>query len=161
MISSQKVVTLAYKLTDDTGTVLDQAPKADPFLYLHGANNIIPGLENSLEGMNIGDKKTIKVDAANAYGELNPSLKLQVNKSMFPAGEPIQAGDEFSGSLDGQNNVIFRIEAIEGENVYIDGNHPLAGKDLTFDVEVISVRDATKEELSHGHVHGPGGHHHH
>jgi FKBP-type peptidyl-prolyl cis-trans isomerase SlyD len=160
-IASGKVVNLIYSLKNDQGEVLDRADSDSPFTYLHGAQQIVPGLENALEGMKAGDKKSVQVEPAEGYGELNPDLKLTVNRSQFPGKVEIEAGMQFEAhSPDGQG-VVFTVESVEGDKVKIDGNHPLAGQRLHFDVEVVSMRDATEEEKAHGHAHGADGHHHH
>lgn len=160
MIQTGKVVELAYSLKNSEGEVLDQADARDPFLYLHGASQIVTGLETALEGCDVGDKRSVTVQPADGYGEINPELKLVVNRTQFPQDVQIQEGMQFEAhSPDGQG-IVFTVEAIEGEKVHIDGNHPLAGQTLHFDVEVLKVRDATEEERSHGHAHGGDGHHH-
>lgn len=162
MIKSGKVVDLKYTLTSTEGEVLDQSDAANPFTYLHGADQIVPGLENALEGCKVGDKKKVTVAPAEGYGEKNPNLKLAVSRGQFPPGMEVEVGMQFeaNGGADGEG-MVFTVEAIEGDKIHIDGNHPLAGETLNFDVEVLSVRDATEEELEHGHAHGPDGHHHH
>jgi FKBP-type peptidyl-prolyl cis-trans isomerase SlyD len=160
-IKNGKVVDLAYTLKSTDGEVLDQAEKDDPFTYLHGGSQIVPGLESALEGCKAGDKKKVSVEPAEGYGVKNPDLKLVVSRAQFPADVEVESGMQFRAhSADGQE-VIFTVESLVGDKVHIDGNHPLAGETLHFDVEVLSVRDATKEELEHGHAHGPDGHHHH
>lgn len=161
MIKSGKVVNLAYTLKSSEGELLDRADAKDPFTYLHGASQIVPGLENALNGLKTGDKKQVTVAAAEGYGEVDPGLKLVVKKSQFPKGAELEAGMQFETQTPDGHGVVFTVEAIEGENVRIDGNHPLAGQTLHFDVEVLGVRDATEEEVEHGHAHGGDGHHHH
>lgn len=161
MIKKGKVVSLSYLLKNSKGEELDRADKADPFTYLHGASQIVPGLENALEKLKEGDKKQVTVSPKEGYGEVDPNLRLSIERSVFPAEMPLKPGIQFEASLgeDG-GEAVFTIQAVEGDRVVVDGNHPLAGETLHFDVEVVSVRDATKEELSHGHVHGEGGHGH-
>lgn len=161
MIKNGTVVNLAYTLTNDEGEVLDRADAKDPFTYLHGVGQIVPGLESALEGGKVGDKKKVSVAAADGYGEVNADLKLVVNRSQFPKGAELEEGMQFETSgADGQG-MVFTVEKIDGEKIHIDGNHPLAGQALHFDVEVLSMRAATEEEMSHGHAHGEDGHHHH
>jgi FKBP-type peptidyl-prolyl cis-trans isomerase SlyD len=160
MIANGKVVNLAYTLTDSEGEVLDQADANEPFAYMHGSAQIIPGLESALVGLKQGDKKKVTVEPANGYGELNPDLKLTVKRTQFPADAELETGMQFETQTPDGHSIVFTVEEIEGDTVTIDGNHPLAGETLTFDVEVLSVRDATKEELAHGHAHGGDGHHH-
>lgn len=159
-MSQARVVTIHYTLTDAEGTVLDSSRGGEPLSYLEGAQNIIPGLEKELLGAKAGDKKTVKVPAAEAYGEKRQDMVMQVPKSQFPADMKFKVGDRFRGGADG-HAPIFTVASIETDTVTLDGNHPLAGKDLNFDVEVTEVRDATSDEMSHGHTHGPDGHHHH
>jgi FKBP-type peptidyl-prolyl cis-trans isomerase SlyD len=161
MIKNGTVVNLAYRLTNDSGEVLDQADAKEPFTYLHGSGQIVPGLENALEGAQVGDKKKVSVAPAEGYGEMNPELKLVVKRSQFPAGAKIAAGMQFQANGPEGEDLVFKIDAVEGDEVHIDGNHPLAGCTLHFEVEVLSMRQATEEELEHGHAHGEDGHHHH
>lgn len=159
-IQNGSVVNLAYTLKNSEGDVLDQATGTDPFTYLHGAQQIVPGLESALSGLKSGDKKSVKIAPADGYGEVDPSLKLTVNRTQFPAGMDIKPGMQFETQTQDGHGILFTVEGVNGEKVSIDGNHPLAGQTLHFDVEVLGVRDATAEEKAHGHVHGPGGHHH-
>jgi FKBP-type peptidyl-prolyl cis-trans isomerase SlyD len=161
MIKSGKVVGLSYLLTNSDGEELDQATRDEPFVYIHGGNQLVEGLETALNGMGIGDKKKVTVAPAQGYGELDPSLRIVVKRSMFPENVELVPGMQFQANVTDDQVRIFTIHAIDDEGVKIDGNHPLAGQTLHFDVEIISIRDATKEEMEHGHVHGPGGHHHH
>jgi len=157
-IAKNKVISIDYCLKNDAGVELDKSTPKDPLFYLHGVGQLVPGLEKALEGLKTGDKKTVTVSPSEGYGELNPSLKMSIDRSQFPDGDPIEPGMQFVADTD-KGPVTFTIEGIEGTKVKVDGNHPLAGVTLHFEIEVRSVRDATKEELTHGHVHGPGGHH--
>lgn len=159
-IKSGRVVDLAYQLKNTQGEVLDQADANDPFTYLHGAQQIVPGLEVALEGLNVGEKKKVSVQPAEGYGEVNAELKLTVNRTQFPPNANIDAGMQFETHTPDGQSIIFTVEKVVGDQVHIDGNHPLAGQTLHFDVEVLKIREATEEEMSHGHVHGAGGHHH-
>jgi len=157
-IAAQKVVTLDYTLTDDDGTVLDQSQDGQ-FTYIHGASNIIPGLENALADKSAGEKVSVRVPPEEGYGVRNESMTQIVSRDMFENVEEIQVGQQFHAqSPDGQTFTI-TITAVDGDDITIDGNHPLAGAHLNFDVEIVDVRDATAQEIAHGHVHGPGGHH--
>ena len=160
MISNGKVVELSYSLTDSDGEVLDRADAKEPFTYLHGASQIVPGLETALEGLKKGDKKKVVIEPAEGYGDEDPELKMIVNRTQFPKDVELEVGLQFEANSPTGEGVVFTVEAIEGDKVHIDGNHPMAGVTLHFDVEVLNVRDATKEELSHGHAHGAHGHHH-
>lgn len=157
---NQRVVTMYYTLTDKDGTVLDSSRGGEPLEYLEGAQNIIPGLEKELLSLKAGDKKKVTVPAAEAYGEKRDDLVLQVPKTQFPADAAFKVGDRFRAGGD-HHSPIFTVVSVGETEVTLDGNHPLAGKELYFDVEITSVRDATKEEMEHGHAHGPDGHHHH
>lgn len=161
MIKTGKVVHLGYSLKNSGGQVLDKADSSQPFTYLHGAKQIVPGLESALEGLKVGDKKNVVVAPGEGYGEKNPELKLAVSRSQFPEGVEIQPGMQFEAHAQDGQGVVFMVESIEGEKINLDGNHPLAGETLHFDVEVLGVRDATDEEQKHGHAHGPDGSHHH
>ena len=157
-IEPQKVVTIDYTLTDDKGVIIDRSEGGN-FAYLHGAQNIIPGLENALEGKSAGDEVQVSVEPQEGYGERNDELAQEVPREMFGDNEP-EPGMQFNAQTpDGQMITVTVIEA-EADKVVIDANHPLAGVNLNFDVKVLEVREATEEELSHGHVHGAGGHDH-
>ena len=155
-----RVVSIHYTLTDDAGTVLDSSREGgEPLVYLEGGGNIIPGLEKALIPLKGGDKKIVNVPAKEAYGEKRDDMIARVPRAQFGKDAALKIGDRFqSGSS--HHSPVFTVIALEGEEVVLDGNHPLAGKDLHFDVEITHVRNATEEELSHGHVHGEGGHHH-
>ena len=160
-IEANKVVTMNFKLTDDQGNILDSTEHGGPFSYLTGKNNILPKLEEAVNNMIIGTKKQIKLDAENAYGNYNEQIVQVVGKENFPEDFVLEVGMEYMASNPDGVQMPFVITEVRDEDVTIDFNHPLAGKNLNFDVELIDVRDATQEELTHGHVHGPGGHHHH
>lgn len=158
-IAENKVVTLNYTLKDSSGTVIDKSDDGS-FVYLHGASNIIPGLENALAGKTSGEKMNISIAPEDAYGERDDSRIEAVPRNMFPADTDIEPGMQFHAQgPDGQSMSIV-VVSVEDDKVNIDGNHPLAGVELNFDVEVMEVRDATTEEIEHGHAHGPDGHNH-
>ena len=157
-IANDHVVSFHYTLTNAEGETLDQS-QGEPLAYLHGAGNIIPGLEKALEGKNLGDKFTVNVSAADGYGEYNPDLVQEVPAQMFQGVDNIEAGMQFQAQTDDGVQIV-TVKAIEGDNIIVDANFPLAGQDLTFEVEIVEIRDASAEELEHGHVHGAGGHHH-
>ena len=153
LIGDKLVVTIHYKLTDDSGNVIDSSEGKDPLTYLHCAKNIIPGLENALVGKIQGAKLQVKVDPAEGYGSSKPELVTQVEKSLFEGVDQLEVGMTFQAQApDGSNQQIV-VKKVEGEKVTIDANHPLADVNLNFDVEVVGVREASEEELSHGHVH--------
>jgi len=158
-IESNSVVTLHYVLKDNEGTIIDQSDD-DSFLYLHGAMNIIPGLENALAGKSAGDELSIKVAPEDGYGLKEEERIQEVPKDMFEGAEQIEPGVQFHAqSPDGQAVVVTVVE-VKDDVVVIDGNHALAGVDLNFDVKIVDVREASEEEIEHGHVHGPHGHAH-
>ena len=154
-ISKHKVAGIHYTLRDNDGNILDSSEGRDPLYYLHGEGNLIPGMENGLDGKSPGDKFQIKVAAEDGYGVRDPEMIQAVPKSAF-GGQPMEIGMQFQTN---QGQVV-TVTEIGDEEVMIDANHPLAGQELNFDVEIIDVRDATTEEVTHKHVHGPGGHHH-
>jgi FKBP-type peptidyl-prolyl cis-trans isomerase SlyD len=159
LIENNKVVTLNYTLKDSEGNVLDQSDDAS-FAYLHGAMNIIPGLENALTGKSSGEDLSVTISPEDAYGVRDDSRVQQVSKTMFEGGGEIEVGTQFHAQgPDGETLVVTIAEVME-DDVMVDANHPLAGKELNFDVTVVEVRDASAEELEHGHVHGPEGHQH-
>ena len=156
---SSRVLSFHYILTNPSGQVLDTSRKGEPFRAMEGAHQILPLLEEELFKMKMGEKKQVQLDANHAYGQLNEELKVKVTRSQLPEGD-LKIGARFTGG-EGPQAPIFTVKKIEGDDVYLDGNHPLAGVDLTFEVEVMEIREATAEELSHGHAHGPHGHHSH
>ncbi len=160
MIKKHSVVSLSYCLKNANGQELDRADKEKPFAYLHGMGQMVPGLEKELEGLKVGDKKDVTVTPAEGYGELNPQLKIQVDRANFPKDADIQPGMQFEGQGDGGTRTVFTVKAVVGDKVEVDGNHPLAGETLHFAIEITAIRDATEEELTHGHAHGEGGHNH-
>ncbi|MDX1654605.1 MAG: peptidylprolyl isomerase [Candidatus Competibacteraceae bacterium] len=158
--SNGKVVTLHYTLTDDAGNTLDSSrARNEPFSYLHGHGNIVSGLEKALEGTEAGHNSQVAVTPEEGYGERVDQAVFEVPRDQFPPGEDIRVGMRVHG--EGPKGVVaFTVTDVSDQGVMLDGNHPLAGQNLNFDVEVLDVREATEEELSHGHVHGEGGHQH-
>lgn len=148
-----------YTLKDTTGNVIDSSSGRDPMLIMTERGMIIPGLESEIKNMIIGSKKTIIVAPKDGYGEVDETLRIKANKSQFPDGTDLPEGGQFQSEIGGQPRV-FTIVKVDGEDVYIDGNHMLAGHELHFDVEITERRDPTAEELQHGHAHGVGGHNH-
>ena len=159
-ISQHKVVSIHYKVADAANAeVIDSSEGGDPMTYLHGAQNIIPGLEQALEGKGVGDELEVTVAPAEAYGEYSDDRIQQVPIEAFAEMEKIEPGMMVTADTEGgQVNLV--VTEVDETTVTVDANHPLAGKSLTFEVTVESVRDASEEEVAHGHVHGPGGHHH-
>ncbi len=158
-IKQDSVVTLHYTLTDDGGDVIDSSASGDPLSYLHGRGNLIPGLERELQGKSAGDKLTVKVAPADGYGVYDQSLIEQIPRRSLKGIANIKVGMQLRAQTP-QGPRTVTVTRIVGDMVTLDANHPLAGKNLNFEVEITGVRDATEEELSHGHVHGPGGHSH-
>ncbi len=158
LIGDQSVVNMHYKLTDNDGTVIDSSEGAQPLAYLHGAGNIIPGLEKALEGKAQGDKLQVKIEPKEGYGEINTDLIKIIEKKAFEGVDKIEVGMAFEAKApDGSTQNII-VKKVEGDDITIDTNHPLAGVTLNFDIQIVSVREATKEELDHGHTHD--GHEH-
>lgn len=159
-INNDHVVTIHYTLTNTQGEVLDSSDGGEPLTYLQGAGNIIPGLENALRGKTIGDKLKVSIPPEEGYGIRHPQLVQVLPRAAFGGVDQLEVGMEFTAQgADGEVRRV-GIAAINGDDVTIDGNHPLAGEVLHFAVSIESVRAASREELAHGHVHGPGGHHH-
>jgi FKBP-type peptidyl-prolyl cis-trans isomerase SlyD len=158
-ISQNSVVLIDYRLTNDAGDELDSSAEHGPLAYLHGHGNIVPGLEQALEGRSVGDEFSVSIEPAMAYGELNPALTQTLPSSMFGGVDQIAVGMQFHAQTDHGVEVV-TVTAVESDEVTIDGNHPMAGKTLHFDVTVREVRTASEEELAHGHVHGEHGHQH-
>ncbi|MDP3334054.1 MAG: peptidylprolyl isomerase, partial [Methylococcaceae bacterium] len=146
-------------LTNDEGEVIDTSEGDEALAYLHGYGNIISGLESALTGKSVGDKFKVRIDAEDAYGEIEDDRVQIVSIEMFEGVDELEVGMQFHADVSSGPGVITIIN-IDGDDITIDGNHPLAGVPLTFDVEVVDIRPATDEEISHGHIHGAGGHHH-
>ncbi len=159
-IQQDSVVTLHYQLTLDDGSIADSSFGGDPLSYLHGHGNLVPGLERQLAGKKTGDKFDAEVAPADGYGEFDPADEQTLPRSAFPKKMDLQPGMGFHTKDQQGNPMPLFIKEVKGEQVVVTGNHPLAGQRLNFKIEIVQVRKATKEELSHGHVHGPGGHHH-
>lgn len=151
-----RVVSFHYTLRDPSGRVLDSSAGGDPITYLEGGGQIIEGLDDQLRSTAAGTKTRVQVPAARAYGEHDPAQVHRVKRNLLPIEGELQVGDQFQTGTD-RFSPIVTIAAIEGDEVLLDGNPPLAGVDLTFDVEIVSAREATAEELSHGHAHGAEG----
>ncbi|WP_207061463.1 peptidylprolyl isomerase [Motiliproteus sp. SC1-56] len=157
-IADKKVASIHYTLTDDQGEVIDSSSGGEPLTYLHGASNIIPGLESALTGKVTGDKLSVTVAPEEGYGPVHPDLVQTVSKEAFTGVEEIAEGMRFQASTaNGQLSVV--VTKVEGDQVTVDGNHPLAGQNLNFEVEVADVREASEDELAHGHVHSAGCNH--
>lgn len=159
-IAAKKVVTIHYHVSDsNTGEVFDSSEGQEPLVYLHGAQNVIPGLEKALEGQAVGFTFDVVIPASEAYGERLEELCSQVPMEAFQGVDKVEVGMEFHA--DGpQGPVMVEVVSVDEDTVTVDANHPLAGRNLKFKGEVVAIRDASEEELAHGHVHGEGGHHH-
>lgn len=155
--TNRRVITFHYTLTDPEGNTLDSSIGQEPLAFLEAGGQIIPGLEKVVQTLKVGEKKRVVVPAAEAYGERDERFVLKVPRDELPEGE-LQVGDELQAGGDDESHPLLITEITDAYAV-LDGNHPLAGMNLTFDVELTGIREATAEELSHGHVHGPGGHH--
>ncbi len=149
------VVSIHYTLTNKAGKTLDSSIDAEPLSFLHGAGNIIPGLESALTDKPVGEKFTVTIEPEDAYGERMEEQMQTVSKEMFAGIDTIEVGMQFQADSSSGPAVV-TITAVEGDDITIDGNHPLAGEQLTFDVEVMEIRPATETEIEHGHIHGAG-----
>ena len=158
-IAQHTVVTLNYTLKDNDGKLIDESHDSS-FAYLHGANNIVGGLEDALSGKSSGDKMSVSIAPDQAYGAHDASRVESVPRELFPDDTEIEPGMQFHAQGPNEQPIMVTVVGVEADKVTIDGNHPLAGVELNFDVEVMDVRDATAEEIAHGHVHGPHGHDH-
>jgi FKBP-type peptidyl-prolyl cis-trans isomerase SlyD len=154
-ITKNKVAAIHYTLSDNEGNVLDSSEGRDPLYYIHGIGNLIQGMEEGLEGKIKGDRFNLKVSPDKGYGELNPQLVQEVPVKAF-GGQDVKEGMQFKTD----RGTVVTVTEVGKETITVDGNHPLAGVELNFAVEVMEVRNASDDELQHGHVHGPGGHHH-
>ena len=159
-INNNQVVQFHYTLKDDEGNIIDQSPEGQPLAYLHGYQNIIPGLEAQLVGKAVGDKFTASVEPADAYGEFDYAAVQEVPRENFQGVDNIQAGMQFQSQTEDGHVMLVTVKDVQDDMVIVDANHRLAGKKLHFDVEIADIREATPEELQHGHAHGAGGHHH-
>lgn len=155
-IADDKAVAIDYTLRNDEGEVLDSSEGAEPLVYLHGCGNIIPGLEQALNGKQAGDSLEVSIEPEQGYGEYQAELVATLSRSMFEGVDELEPGMQFHASAPDGGMQIVTVREVEGDDVIVDGNHPLAGQRLHFQVKVVEVRDATAEELEHGHVHGEG-----
>jgi len=154
------VASIHYTLKNDEGTVLDTSEGREPLPYLHGAGNIVPGLEAALEGKTAGAEVQVRIEPAEAYGEKKEEMVQTIPREHMPEGVELQVGMLLQAQTPEGDAQVVTIIALTNTDVTLDGNHPLAGVALNFAVEIVEIRKATEEELSHGHVHGAGGHEH-
>ena len=158
-IADNSAVAFHYTLTSDSGEVIDSSDGREPLAYLHGSGTIVPGLENAMTGRSPGERFSVTVSPEEGYGLHHPEMVQKVPRSAFQGVEEVEVGMQFQ-ARGPQGAMSVTIAAVDGDEVTVDANHPLAGQNLNFAIEIVSVRAATEEELAHGHVHGPGGHHH-
>ena len=157
-VADNMAVSIQYTLTNDEGEVLDSSIGDEALVFLQGSGNIISGLENAMVGKVAGDKFNVRIAPEDAYGELMEDMIQVISRDMFEGIDDIEVGMQFHADVSYGSGVV-TVVSIDDDNITIDGNHPLAGLALTFDVEVIDVRTATEEEATHGHIHGAGCHH--
>lgn len=158
-IVKNAVVRIDYTLTNNEGEVLDTSKGREPLAYVHGVGGLIPGLEEELDGKAAGDSLKVSIPPEKGYGERNDGLVQTVPREQLPAEADVKIGMQFQAQSNAGVHVV-TVTEIAGEEVTLDANHPLAGETLNFDVNIVDVREATTEELEHGHVHGAGGHQH-
>lgn len=159
-VESNHVVGIHYVLRDQEGEIMDQSEPGEALHYLHGHGNIIPGLESELLHKEVGNQLKVHVTPERGYGVHDPEKCFLIPRAQIPSPE-IQPGVMLQLHAEDGEVLVVTVVAVDDKAVEVDGNHPMAGQDLFFEVEVASVRPATEEEIAHGHVHGPGGHHHH
>jgi FKBP-type peptidyl-prolyl cis-trans isomerase SlyD len=151
-VAKDLVISMDYELSVE-GEVIDQSESGDPIVFIQGYENIIPGLEKAIEGLSVGDAKEVFVKAAEAYGEYDADGFVEVPKTEFPEDIPLEVGLEISVTNDDGEEMTAFIEEVSLETITLNFNHPLAGKDLNFKIKIVGIREATAEELEHGHVH--------
>lgn len=153
LIDDKLVVSMHYKLTDDDGNVMDSSEGSEPMVYLHGAGNIVPGLEKPLTGKVAGDSLQVRVEPVDGYGEVMPDLIHVIEKEAFEDAEAVEPGMAFEAQAQDGSVQRIVVKKVEGDKVTIDANHPLAGVVLNFDIDIVGVREPTAEEVEHGHAH--------
>ncbi len=159
-ISKYKAVVVNYVARDDSGNILDSSDADGPIRYIHGTEDLIPGLEAALEGHSAGEKLSIRVAMEDAYGDRDESLIEEVPIANFPGIDSIEPGMKFQTDMDDDVPYIVTVTKVTKKHVTVDGNHPFAGKNLNFDLEIVEVREASSSEIEHGHVHTDDSHHH-
>jgi FKBP-type peptidyl-prolyl cis-trans isomerase SlyD len=157
-VQSGKVVSFDYKLFNGKGELVDSSAEDGPLTYIHGQGQIVPGLEKALEGKAEGEGGKFSVPPEEGYGLHNAELVFSEPRDRFDF-QP-EVGQVLQATMEGGETLSFQVIKVENDAITLDGNHPMAGETLNFEVSVLAVRDATPEEIAHGHVHGPGGHHH-
>jgi|SRR6478609_451632 len=162
LVADGQVVIVNYTLRGDDGEVLDSSTPDDPMAYLHGADNIVPGLEKALEGKAVGFKSKVTVAPADGYGERDEDDEPDaIPRKAFPPDMEIEPGMTFMAEGPNDEHAPIWVIGVEGDKVIVDSQHPLSGKTLHFEVEILGIRPASADEMAHGHPHGPDGHHHH
>jgi FKBP-type peptidyl-prolyl cis-trans isomerase SlyD len=154
-ISKHKVASIHYTLTDNDGKILDSSSGREPLTYIQGIGNLIPGMEEGLEGKSKGEKLSLKISPEKGYGVKDEALTQRVPRTAF-GGQEVKVGMQFQTNQGG----VVTVTHVGLSEITVDANHPLAGVELNFAVEIMDIRPATEDEIAHGHVHGPGGHHH-
>jgi FKBP-type peptidyl-prolyl cis-trans isomerase SlyD len=154
-ITKHKVASIHYTLTDNDGKILDSSSGREPLTYIQGIGNLIPGMEEGLEGKSKGEKLSLKISPEKGYGVKDEALTQRVPRTAF-GGQEVKVGMQFQTNQGG----VVTVTHVGLSEITVDANHPLAGVELNFAVEIIDIRPATEDEIAHGHVHGPGGHHH-
>lgn len=157
-IANNTAVTIHYTLTNDAGEVLDSTAGGEPMAYLHGRGNIISGLEKTLQNKNVGDTFDVRIEPEDAYGEFSEDMIQVVSREMFDGIDDLEVGMQFHAAVNSGSGIV-TVMKIDGDDITIDGNHPMAGLALSFAIEVVGVRLVTKDENSHGHIHGAGCNH--
>jgi len=155
-----KVVSIEYTLKDDNGETIDSSVGDEPLAFIFGSGHIIPGLEAALSGKSTGEKLSVRVPPEEGYGSRMEELTQVVSREMFEGVDNIEVGMQFHAQNESGEMHVITVTHIDGDNLTVDGNHALADMHLNFEVEIKDIRDASAEELDHGHVHGPGGHEH-
>ncbi|MFO7954100.1 peptidylprolyl isomerase [Thioalkalivibrio sp.] len=158
-VAQNAVVAIHYTLTNDAGEKIDSSEGREPLAYLHGQGQIVPGLEKELEGKAAGDKVQAKVSPEEGYGEKIDAMVQEIPMEAFQGVDSVEPGMQFQAQTE-NGPLTVTVTKVEGDTATVDGNHPLAGETLNFDVEIVEVREASAEELEHGHAHGEGGHQH-
>ncbi len=156
-VKKDRVISLDFTLSDENGEILDHSEQGTPLEYLHGSHDIIPGLEKALEGHQLGENLRVVIPPSEAYGEYEVSLVDEVSREQFPGIDDIQPGMQFQTTMDDGAPMVINVTAVDEDIVVVDGNHPLAGVTLVFEVKIVGVRQAAEDEIAHGHVH-EGGH---
>jgi len=155
-VATNKAVTIHYTLTNEAGDVVDSSRDGDPLPYIHGVGALVPGLESELEGKSVGDNVAVTIQPEDAYGHKSDQLIQSVPKEAFQFDGDIEVGMRFQAETDNGVELV-EVVAVDDATVTVDANHPLAGEVLNFAVEIVDVRDATAEEIEHGHIHAEGG----